>query len=95
MGKRKNPKKNPYKHSLPQLVVTQRLERKRSGAAGVHADQKTRVLGIAITNRVGSRSSSTAAAVKDSLRSNSRGEFFVALKSFGLPPFLVTPNRAL
>ena len=75
MGKRKNPKKNPHKHSLPTEVVTQRLERKRSGAAGVHADQKTRALGIALTNRVGARSSATRAAVRDSLRSNSRGEF--------------------
>lgn len=75
MGK-KNPKKNPHKHALPDFVVTQRLERKRSGAHGVHADQKTRVLGIAITNRVGSRKSSTEAAIKDSLRSNSRGEYF-------------------
>lgn len=82
MGK-KNPKKNPHKHALPDFVVTQRLERKRSGAHGVHADQKTRVLGIAITNRVGSRKSSTAAAIKDSLRSNSRGEYFLSsLRTF-------------
>jgi hypothetical protein len=77
MGKRKHPKKNPHKHSLPQFVVAQRLERKRSGAAGVHADQKTKVLQLPDTNRVGSRSSSTRAAVRDSLRSNSRGESFV------------------
>lgn len=73
MGKKK-PKKNPHKHSLPEEVLARRSELYRSGAAGVHADQKTKVLGIYSTNRVGARSSQTRAAVKDSLRSNSRGE---------------------
>jgi len=77
MGKKKS-KKNPHRHPLPEEVLTQRRELLRSGAAGVHADQKTRVLGLATTNRVGSRSSSLRAAVRDSLRSNSRGEFSVA-----------------
>jgi hypothetical protein len=75
MGKKKS-KKNPHRHSLPEDLLTQRRELLRSGAAGVHADQKTKALQLPDTNRVGSRSSSTRAAVKDSLRSNSRGEFY-------------------
>lgn len=77
MGKKKS-KKNPHRHSLPESVLTHRRELLRSGAAGVHADQKTKVLQLPDTNRVGSRSSSTKAAVRDSLRSNSRGESFLS-----------------
>lgn len=78
MGKKS--KKNPHRHSLPDELLNQRRELSRSGAAGVHADQKTKVLGIAFTNRVGSRKSGTRVAVNDSLRSNSRGEFYFNLK---------------
>lgn len=85
MGKKS--KKNPHKHAVPQELLVQRSELRRSGASGVHADQKTRVLGIAATNRVGSRKSSTRVAVNDSLRSNSRGEFFV-------PENFLNPTRA-
>lgn len=47
----------------PRVAADQ--ERRRSGAAGAHADQRTRRLGVATTNRVGSRSSQRRAAVRD------------------------------
>lgn len=45
--------------------VAEREAHRRSGAAGVHADQKTRRLGVYATNRVGSRSAARSKAVAD------------------------------
>lgn len=45
--------------------TAERMAHLRSGAAGVHADQKTRATGTFRTNRVGSRSAQRRAAVAD------------------------------
>lgn len=51
--------------ALPAEQVAQRMAHLRSGAAGIHADQRTRRTGLAQTNRIGSRSAQRRAAVKD------------------------------
>ena len=78
MGKKK-PKKNPHAHALPEEVLTRRSELFRSGASGIHADQKARAYRLPGTNRVGSRKARTRLAANDSLRSNSRGEYFLTV----------------
>lgn len=45
--------------------VAEREAHRRSGAAGVHADQRTKRLGVYATNRVGSRSAARSRAVAD------------------------------
>lgn len=45
--------------------TAERMAHFRSGAAGIHADQRTRKSGTYRTNRVGSRSSQRRAAVRD------------------------------
>lgn len=51
--------------ALSSDAVAERMAHLRSGAAGVHDDQKTRRSGTYRTNRVGSRSSQRRAAIKD------------------------------
>lgn len=50
-------------HALPAQAVRERAEHRRSGAAGVHDDQKARVHRTGRTNRVGSRSARRRAAI--------------------------------
>lgn len=45
--------------------VAEREAHRRSGAAGIHSDQKTKRLGVYATNRVGSRSAVRSKAVAD------------------------------
>lgn len=52
--------------ALPEELVSQRVAFAASGAAGAHADQKTRVHRTGATNRVGSRSARTRAAIRNS-----------------------------
>lgn len=52
-------------NALPSGLVAARMAHRRSGAAGVHADQQTRRGGTFRTNRVGSRSSQQRAALRD------------------------------
>ena len=59
------PRKTTHTHALPAEAVRERAAHRRSGAAGVHADQRTRVLRTGSTNRVGSRSAQTRAAVRN------------------------------
>lgn len=63
-------KKNPagHKHALPAEAVRERAEHARSGAAGVHADQRARSYRTGATNRVGSRSARVRAAIRADLR---------------------------
>ena len=53
-----------HKHALPVEGVRQRAEHRRSGAAGVHDDQKARVFRAGVTNRIGSRSARRRAAIR-------------------------------
>lgn len=61
MGKKK--KRIGFK--LPEQLVSERVDFASSGAAGTHEDQKSRVHRTGETNRIGSRSSRTRAAVKN------------------------------
>lgn len=70
MGTKKGRK---HAHALPDEVLARRRELYRSGASGVHEDQKARAHRLPSTNRIGSRNARNRAAIKDSLRS-SRGE---------------------
>ncbi len=53
---------------LPEELIRQRTELARSGASGVHDDQKSRRYRVGVTNRVGSRSARNRAAIKADLR---------------------------
>lgn len=53
-----------YRHALPAEAVRERAEHARSGAAGVHADQRARAYRTGATNRVGSRSARVRAAIR-------------------------------
>ncbi len=53
-----------YKHALPADAVRERVEHARSGAAGVHTDQRARAYRTGATNRVGSRSARVRAAIR-------------------------------
>lgn len=50
-------------HALPADAVRERAEHRRSGAAGIHADQTTRAHRTGRTNRIGSRSARRRAAI--------------------------------
>lgn len=50
-------------HAMPAQAVAERAGLRSSGAAGVHDDQKARVHRTGQTNRIGSRSARTRAAV--------------------------------
>ena len=58
-------KKTRHGFALPDELVRQRIEFAGSGAAGVHADQKARRHNTGQTNRIGSRSSQRAAAIRN------------------------------
>jgi hypothetical protein len=49
--------------ALPEELVSQRVAFSASGAAGTHEDQTARVYRTGATNRVGSRSARTRAAI--------------------------------
>jgi hypothetical protein len=51
-------------HALPARSLAERVGLWSSGASGVHEDQKARVHRTGRTNRVGSRSSRTRAAIR-------------------------------
>lgn len=53
-----------HAHALLAEAVRERAEHARSGAAGVHADQKAPVHRAGATNRAGSRSAQVRTAVK-------------------------------
>jgi hypothetical protein len=57
-----------YRHALPAEAVRERAEHARSGAAGVHDDQRARVYRTGATNRVGSRAARVRAAIRADLR---------------------------
>lgn len=52
------------KNALPAETVRQRHAHRSSGAAGVHADQKTRRVRAGKRNRIGSRSAQKRSAIK-------------------------------
>lgn len=51
--------------ALPEELVAQRVAFASSGAAGTHQDQKTRTHRTGATNRIGSRSARTRAAIRN------------------------------
>jgi len=51
-------------HALPAQAVAERAGLAASGASGVHDDQKARVHRTGETNRIGSRSARTRAAIR-------------------------------
>jgi hypothetical protein len=63
-----NKKSSTHRHALPAEAVRERAEHARSGAAGVHADQRARAYRTGATNRVGSRSARVRAAIRADLR---------------------------
>jgi hypothetical protein len=58
-------RKKTRSFALPDELVRQRIEFAGSGAAGVHSDQKARRHSTGQTNRIGSRSSQRAAAIRN------------------------------
>ncbi|GAA1857244.1 hypothetical protein [Myceligenerans crystallogenes] len=56
-------RKRTQGHALPADAVRERAEHRRSGAAGVHADQTARAHRTGRTNRIGSRSARRRAAI--------------------------------
>ncbi|XKH58352.1 hypothetical protein LG293_17145 (plasmid) [Citricoccus nitrophenolicus] len=65
MTRTKTSKKNSYAFKHDSEVVAQRDAFARSGAAGVHADQKARKSGTFRTNRVATRRARIAVAAND------------------------------
>lgn len=62
MAKQRTP--SPYAGRMSGDEVTAMVAHRQSGAAGIHADQRTRRTGTGRTNRVGSRSAARREAIR-------------------------------